>query len=66
MVENTHAMTMAVCHALDVGFNSGKGNILDKWTKAVLGEDEEKSEKPKEVISDRAMAFFNRLPRTCK
>ena len=65
LVSQTYSTAIAVLHGLDVGFNSGKGKILQDWTKEMMG-DLLPNQKAKEIVSERTLAFFDSLPKFSK
>jgi len=65
----SHAMStlIAVSHALDASFNSGKGRIFEVWKEGLLGESpvatSSFSKPEKRLMSDRFEAFLSTMKR---
>jgi hypothetical protein len=56
--------TIAVTHALDLAFNQGKGQIMEKWLTGLDGQKIEPKKRP--AANQSAMAFFMSLPQRQK
>lgn len=56
---------MAVIHAIDVTFGSGKGKVLQEYAKALQQEGKKKPDKPKDgvQVNRNFLAFMNSLPK---
>jgi len=59
-------MAVAVIHSLDVGFNKGKGKILETWTEAISDGLLTQKEPVKQIVTERTLAFFDSLPKFTK
>jgi hypothetical protein len=59
-------MTIAVMHSLDVGFNSGKGNILGSWIEMMERTTDNENKPVKQLFTERTQSFFDSLPKISK
>lgn len=66
MLSQAHIHSVAVMNALDVGFNKGKGKILDTWSRFVAGDLIEQNKPVQKIVSERTLSFFDSLPKTTK
>ncbi len=62
MVERAAAMTVAVAGALDMALNQGRGKVLETWVEEMVSWEPEKRE-GKARMTERALSFFESLPR---
>jgi hypothetical protein len=64
MLNSAFVHSVAVMNALDVGFNKGKGKILETWSREVAGDLLSQDKPVQKIVSDRTLEFFNSLPKT--